>query len=72
LLQTRGTQNFQKSRSHLKILGAINGDIKQVPYRGPTNIALPSKILSPWRPSAAASNRCTMQGLLTLDRTIQQ
>lgn len=44
------------------------GDMKHVPYRGPTNISLPSKIYWPWRPCAPASNRCTMQGLLTPDR----
>jgi hypothetical protein len=35
-----GAQIFQKSRSNIKVLGAGRGDMKQVPYRGATNIWL--------------------------------
>ena len=37
-MYSRGTQIFQKSMSHLNILGATMGDMKQIPYRGPKNI----------------------------------
>jgi len=38
VLSDRVAQHLQKSSSHLKILGAKNGDMKQVPYQEPTNI----------------------------------
>ena len=34
----RSTQIFQKSRRHLKIISCRNGDVKQVPYSGSTDI----------------------------------